>query len=105
MKPKKVTDIDMALGGNMKILLPPMASIPEDFIKGRTEWNTIFSQWFFSGLGPNTKFNVKDGIDGSVALNHLLSVMRSFDPKHEHKEAGCAYLMSIWFDSVENYNK
>jgi hypothetical protein len=30
--------------------------------------------------------------------------MSSWEPKHEHKEAGCAYLLSEFFDDV-NYKK
>ena len=31
---------------------------------------------------------------------HLKSILQSFKPKHERKEAGVAYLMSLWFDDI-----
>ncbi len=47
-----------------------------------------------------TKFVSKPGIDETDAKRHLKAVLGSFAPKHEHKEAACAYLMSLWFEDV-----
>jgi hypothetical protein len=33
---------------------------------------------------------------------HLKAIMGSFQPKHEHKTAGVAYLMSLWFEAVQS---
>lgn len=99
MVPKKVTDADWAFG-NIDGLMVPMAAIPVEFQRGRTKWNHIQSRWFFSGLPKGTDFKAKDGVDGKLALRHLGAIQRSFEPKHEHKEACVAYLMSLWFDDV-----
>jgi hypothetical protein len=101
LKPKKVSGVEMTFGGGTKKLLPPMCDIPEEFdLPGNTKWNKIISMWFFQGLPPETKFIPKDGIDSNDALRHIAAILRSFEPKHEHKESGCAYLMSLWFDDV-----
>jgi len=95
--PIEVTDVELAFGGrDMKKLLPDMADIPEEFRQGRTKWNRLFGMIFFQGRAPGTISGV-DGIDQEKAGRHLRAVMKSWEPKHEHKEAGCAYLMSLWF--------
>lgn len=78
-------------------LLPPTSDIPAEFKQhDGTEWNRLVSRWFFEGL--NGTLVARDGIDATAATRHLSAVLRSFEPKHEHKEAGAAYLMSLWFD-------
>lgn len=87
----------------MRRLLPPYEEIPEDFRRERGEskkWHAIQSRWFFSGLPGNTEFKEKPGIDVNAALMHLGAIQGSFDPKHEHKQAAVAWLMSLWFDDV-----
>jgi len=42
-----------------------------------------------------------DGIDQNKALRHIKAILGSFEPKHEHKEAAAAYLLSLWFKSVK----
>jgi hypothetical protein len=99
--PVTITPLDMAFGGRAMEILPPYAKIPDEFKRSRgTRWNKIVSKWFFSGIG-GAKFQAKAGIDEKMALANLGCVLGSFEPKHEHKEAGAAYLMSLWFDSVE----
>ena len=68
------------------------------FLLGNTEFNTLFSELFFSG----GQLHFKDGLDpefkrrGSV---YLKALMASFEPKHEHKEAVCALLLSELVDA------
>jgi hypothetical protein len=101
MEPQEVQDVDLAFGGNMEELLPPYKEIPDEFKDNNTEWNRIVSQWFFQGLPGDTTIKPKEGIDPEKAVRHVAAVLRSFQPKHEHKEAGCAYLLSLWFDKFE----
>lgn len=96
-KPQVVEGIDLAFGGDMKKLLPPMSEIPEEFQRNKTEWNKLVSTWFFRGL-KSFDCVPKSGIDKGVALGHISAIMRSWEPQHEHKEAGCAYLLSLWFE-------
>lgn len=80
-------------------LLPPYNEIPDEFRRGKTKWNKLFSDWFFNGL---TKLDItpKEGIDKNKAMFHLRVAMQGWDTAHEHKEAGVAYLMSLWFDNA-----
>lgn len=101
MKPQIVTDVDLAFPANVMHLMPKMEEIPVEFKKGKTKWNEFFSGMFYTG---KLKFQVipKEGINGSEASRHILCIMRSFEPKHEHKEAACAYLFSLWFEEISN---
>lgn len=101
MKPKKVDAINSVFPTVTDGYLPPYSEIPDEFKRGRTEWNKVFSKWFYSGLPKGTNFIPKGGIDQDGALRHIKYCMGSWEPKHEHKEAGVAYLMSLWFERVE----
>ncbi|KPV60736.1 hypothetical protein QJ48_04215 [Paenibacillus sp. A3] len=96
-KPVDVSDVQLAFGGDMKKLLPPMSDIPREFQDGHTKWNDLVGKWFLRGLN---KLNVtpRAGVDGKKALRHIKAILGSWEPKHEHKEAGCAYLMSLFFE-------
>lgn len=80
--------------------LPPMSSIPKEFIDGNTKWNKLFSAWFYGGLKSLT-LTANEGVDMTKAKHHIRALMVSFDPKHEHKAAGVAYLMSKYFANAE----
>ena len=101
IKIQEVSIIDVAFGGNIKKLLPKWEEIPEEFknMNNSTKWNKVVSDWFFCGL-KNAEWIPKDGIDSSKALAHVRAILVSFEPKHEHKEAGCAYLLNEWFEGV-----
>lgn len=96
-QPQPVTKLDLAFGGPIRELMPSYAELPEDFRRERDQFSELVSKWFFSGLDVK-KITPKDGIDRDAALRHCGAIMCSFEPKHEHKIAGVAWLMSQWFD-------
>lgn len=98
--PKKITGLDMAFGpSSMADYLPPMTEIPR---RGLDDWEAFIDNWFFNGVSKETilKLKPKPGIVTGEALAHVKCIMASFEPKHEHKTAGCAYLMSLWFEGA-----
>lgn len=95
--PQDVTDIDIAFGGSevVRRLMPPMEQIPKF---ARRSWAArLFSDLFFFG-GNVAHLAPKPGIDKRKAVRHIQVIMRSFAPKHEHKEAAYAYLFASWFE-------
>lgn len=63
------------------------------FDGGYTEYNDLFSSLFFSG--GKIEFQKKLDEDfKNRAWTFCRGYMGSWDPKHEHKEAVCALLMS-----------
>lgn len=109
MKPIEVCDIDIVCGAKALGLLPPYEEIPEDFkrVRGREDaekWVDIVDDWFFNGAKSVRFITKSKDIDQRIAIRHLSAIMHSFEPQHEHKTAGVAYLMSLWFDDV-TYDK
>ena len=99
--PVEVSGFDYAFGGDMEKLLPKMEDIPDEFKQfNGTKWNKIVNDWFFCGI---ELVNVipKKRIDKGKAIAHIKSILTSFEPSTEHKEAGVAYLLSLWFDEFE----
>jgi hypothetical protein len=43
-------------------------------------------------------------VDTNKALAHIQCIMMSFEPKHEHKTAGVAFLLDEWFSKYEASN-
>lgn len=103
MRPIPVVDaLDVAFGGNAMKILPPMSEIPDDFKRERgvaQKWTTLVSDWFFCGI-KDVKYTPKPGVDTKAAIAAIKCCMGSWEPAHEHKEAGCAFLLSEWFEDV-----
>lgn len=87
-------------------LLPRWADIPEEFHKETVvsaPWYRFQQVWFAYGLDEDSGFvgvDLKEGIDGNMAFRHLATIQGSYEPKHEHKIAGVAWLASLWFNEV-----
>lgn len=94
-------DVDLAFGGGALERMPAYKDIPKAFTQMHNPWCQIASRWFFDGLPKGTVFKPKPGVDTDKALRHIACILRSFEPSHEHKEAGCAFLLAEWFDSIE----
>lgn len=94
---KKLDLADVAFGTTA--LLPKYEDIPDDFKRRRTIWNDLFSSWFFDGLSA-LEMKPKPGIDGDLAMKAIRAHMVSWEPKHEHKEAGVAWMMDQLFESA-----
>lgn len=110
-------------------LLPEWDEIPKDFQEEReaaAPWIKFVRTWFFEGLDKMEGVRPSDALIDSIhakakadgveedvsklipmvqeqidkAFKHLGAIQGSFEPKHEHKEAGVAWLASLWFDEV-----
>jgi hypothetical protein len=101
MEIQEIDDVFLAFPANVSHLMPRYEDIPEEFKSSSNKWCGIASRWFFKGLPKTTVFKPKEGVDTNKALRHLGAIQGSFEPKHEHKEAAVAYLMSQWFDNIE----
>ncbi len=80
-------------------LMPAYADIPREFHNQYNPYAKLQAEWFFKGLDAK-KIKEKPGIDRKLALRHLGAIQSDWGPKHEHKAAAVAYLMSLWFDIV-----
>ena len=78
-------------------LLPPIDEVPGEF-HGGNEWTELVDQLFFRG-GTLPEF--REGIDPGKAVSQIRACLGSFEPEHEHKTAGVAYLLSLWCKSAK----
>lgn len=97
MKFDKPVDEQIKLTVDVLELMPAHKDIPDNF-ENKDRWVEWQQKWFFSGLSKKDIPNPKPGIDIDKALKHLNAIQRSWAIKHEHKEAGVAYLASLWFE-------
>ena len=94
--PREIPPVLYAFPAQVEALMPTWDAIPDDF-KGQNKWTTYVSDWFLHGF---TGLYTREDIAGEAAYRHLDTILRSFQPKHEHKIAAVAWLASRWFDSI-----
>lgn len=97
----ETTGLDIAFG-NIDYM-PIYKDVPDQFKSWNEPHSEFISKWFFKGL-DETKIRVKPGVDKDKALAAIYAALSSWAPKHEHKIAGCAYMLSEWFDLVLDSN-
>lgn len=98
--PTEVSDVEIAFPATVTgKLLPPRELLTEDMWAGRHPYAQLANDWFGRGLSE-ALFAWKPGIDQDKALRHLRAVLRSWEPKHEHKLAGVAYLLTRWCEAA-----
>ena len=101
MKPQKIDDLTIIFPAIViGTLLPEYEDIPDEFKNRHHPWAKVQEKWFFKGV-KEVVWTPKEGIDTDTAIRHLKACQGSFQPKDEHKQAGVAYLMSLWFERVE----
>jgi hypothetical protein len=102
--PHDLTRIDTVFG-NIKHM-PKYESLPEEYRNMSAPACHAVSMWFFKGAEQHDggieidgkAYVAKRGVDVSKALAAIKSVLCSFEPKHEHKIAGCGFMLSEWFE-------
>lgn len=100
----ELTKLDVAFGNIAH--MPKMVDLPEEFQRQRGPFCRAVSTWFYSGCKPlengieidGVKFKAKAGVEVWKALGAIKAALGSFEPKHEHKIAGCGFMLSEWFD-------
>ena len=98
--PTIVTCAQIAFGIDALDHMPIYEDIPKEFKELSNPWVKWQQKWFFTGLALSDIPKAKKGIHRKIALNHLSLIQKSFEPKHEHKEAAVAYLASLWFEDL-----
>jgi len=99
-QPTPLDAVQLAFPADALEYMPSMSEIPSEFKDSHNDWCVFVTRWFGFGLSPETDFMPRQGVDAETAFKHVAAVLRSFAPKHEHKEAAAAYLLSRWFEGV-----
>lgn len=81
-------------------LLPELTDIPADFDQQQrwTSFATSLAVGNWDGHDP--ALIKRDDVDSELAWAHITTVLGSFQPRFEHKVAGVAWLLSLWFRDV-----
>jgi len=106
-QPTDADAVELAFPAHGVSRMPDYEDIPEEFRNrnwrrggdGAAKWLDFQSEWFAKGFAF-ARLTPRDDVSPFVASNHLKAIQGSFEPKHEHKVAGVAYLASLWFDDV-----
>jgi hypothetical protein len=98
-------DVDLAFPAGALDWMPPMDEIPDEFKDYNNEWVRIGRGWFMRGLPDDVEFYPKEGVDPKKAVRACKATLGSYAPKHEHKEAAVAYMLSEWFEKIENWEQ
>lgn len=96
---KNLTKMDLTFPTKVMEMMPAYKDIPKDYPE-RRKYMSIISDWFFNGAKGKV-FIPRPGVKEMEALAHISCIMRSFEPKHEHKIEGCAWLLNEWFSEVK----
>lgn len=102
-QPRKIPAAQRAFPADViGTLLPLWDDIPEEFRSDWTgqhgnEWTLFVNRLFGLGWPLDREVLRRDDVDPEIAYQHLDTILRSYQPKHEHKIAGVAWLMSRWF--------
>lgn len=105
MQVVEVSNIDLAFG-RIDGIIPAYKDIPDEYKTDYPEdqlikkFREFTDMWFFCGVHI-INITPKEGIDKKKALRMVTAVIKSFEPSHEHKQAGVTYLMHNLFDDVE----
>lgn len=86
-------------------VMPAMEDIPQEFKRDNNPWVVFQRTWFFSGLTDDNAPKVKQGLKFTDVWRHLSVIQRSFDTRHEHKQAAVAYLASKWLEPSPHFSK
>ena len=102
IQPWPVTDVEIAFGKFPQEKLPTLKECFEMERAGTISRSSInlIDRWFYEGL-KSLEATPKQGVeDDAAAMRCIAALLRSFEPKHEHKRLLCAWLLETWFTDI-----
>jgi hypothetical protein len=87
-----ITDLDVAFGTTQ--FLPPMDSIPKEYLSGSNIYVQVVEAIFSGSAFPDAELTPVEGVSPEGLNKIIRAHVSSWEPKHEHKIAGVAYLLS-----------
>ena len=95
-RPKTVPDVQFAFPAYIiGTLIPEWDDLPDEFRNRTSGYEELAGHACFNSVEIQPKV-LRDGVDAKLANRQLNAIVRSLQPKHEHKEAAIAYLLSLW---------
>lgn len=77
-------------------------SLPDEF-RISSKWQRFIMVWMYKGSPFQRGFDLatKVDIDGQTALNHISKVLENNALSSAHREVAAAWLLSLWFEDVQ----
>lgn len=75
--------------------LPPMDSIPPEFLNGSNIYVRLVNAIFYGTERPDGEITFRPGFEQESVARCVRAHLASYSPKHEHKIAGVSYLLSL----------
>ena len=94
---KELDGVSAAFPTTVKGFMPEYKDLPKEYTHGDTKWHKLVADMFFCGL-KKLDLKPREGVDPKKAMRHIRYVLGSWEPKHEHKTAGVAWLLNEWFE-------
>lgn len=98
--PQVISDVMFAFPADVTGLLPAENEIPEEYWDANNKWHRLAGEIMFDRLSDAT-ITEREDLDRDTTVRHIFAVLRSFQPKHEHKIAGTAFLLSRFYKDIE----
>lgn len=89
---KSITKLEVAFGTTRH--LPPVESIPPEFNSSSNPYVRTVSAIFAGTELPDGEIEIIEGVEPQELNQFIRAHLTSWEPKHEHKIAGVAYLLS-----------
>lgn len=86
-----ITEVEHAFSTNR--LLPTWEEIPVEFKSGN-KFTMLVEALFYGSEIPSFEMEIDDSIDNELLKRCVYAHLASYAPKHEHKIAGVAYMIS-----------
>lgn len=94
--PRPVSDVVLAFPASViDCYIPTWEELPMPFQEFTSGYEELASYACFHPVELRPEVLI-EGIDADSATRQLSAVARSFEPKHEHKQAAIAFLLSLW---------
>lgn len=106
-EPYEFTVVERAFPAHVLDHIPPMEMIPDHFKSehgGKHTAIEVANLWWMGQLitddDPRPDFHARPTLLAEIAFWHIQCVLNSFQPKHEHKMAGVAFLIDRFFTKI-----
>lgn len=101
----ELTDADISFGSAFKFMI-----VSDQIPEPDNKWRDLFNKLFYGHYKSNEEivFDTREELSFDQNMKYhrfVASVMRSFSPKHEHKEKFVAHIFSIWLTGYEVVSK
>jgi hypothetical protein len=100
-----LNNLEIAFPYKVSHLMPTYEDIPSEFKRWSNKWNRLAQYLFSKGLSKEAQVVQKSGVDVEKAFNQIQAILSSFEPSHEHKLAGVAFLLNEWFEDIQIENR